>query len=140
MDFIASHSLWIGHAGDGRNVRAICNRGIEAVLQLATEEPSLVLPREILQFRIPIFDGEGNERSRLRLAVKVLSHLIESRVPTLVCCSARASRSPAIAALAIAQLEKRTPQESLKFIREHHPTDVSPGLWNELLTCFTEDR
>ena len=60
MDFIAPHLLWIGHAGDGRDARAICGCGIEAVLQLATEEPLLQLPREILLFRIPIVDGDGS--------------------------------------------------------------------------------
>ncbi|MEZ6124640.1 MAG: dual specificity protein phosphatase [Planctomycetaceae bacterium] len=137
MNCIASYSLWIGHAGDGRDVSKICRLGIQAVLQVAGEEPVLQLPRDILSFRIPFLDGPGNELSHLRLAVSLLSNLLRANIPTLVCCSAGASRSPTIAAFAIAQIELRTPQECLMFVRNHHPTDVSPGFWNELLRSLS---
>ena len=65
MDLIASRSFWIGHAGNGCAARSICDRGIEAVLQLATEEPVPHLPREILQFRISINGTSQTCRERL---------------------------------------------------------------------------
>lgn len=136
MDIIHPYPLWIGHAGDGQDAKTICQNGIEAVLQLATEEPTPILPREILQFRFPILDGEGNDHWKLELAVNSLSDLLRSQVPTLVCCSAGASRSPMIAAFAIAQIERWSPLQSTILIRGQHPTDVSPTLWNDLLARF----
>lgn len=140
MDCISANQLWLGHAGDGCDALAIYEKGIEAVMQLAAEEPAAVLPREIASFRIPLLDGGGNDYRRLRTAVWLLSELLLAEVPTLVCCSAGASRSPAIAAFSLARLRNQSPKEALKFIREQRPTDVSPGLWNELLTCFGESE
>jgi len=94
MNQIPPHSLWIGHAGDGRNPRLLCDLGIEAVVQLATDEPILALPREMMLIRIPIADGGGNSPERMEFAVSTLAHLIRSNCKTLVCCSAGASRSP----------------------------------------------
>lgn len=131
--------LWIGHAGDGQNVKIHCEQGIEAIVQLATEEPIPQLPREMLLFRVPILDGTGNEPARLGLAIELLSRLLILQTPTLVCCSAGASRSPAVAAFALAKSKGGSPLERLQQISQQHPTNVSPGLWTELLTCHEQN-
>lgn len=125
--------LWIGHAGDGRDPKAMGEVGLAAVVQLAMEEPIPILPRDVLLFRVPILDGDGNDPVRLCLAIDLVSQLLQQRLATLVCCSAGASRSPAVAAVAMARIIGRTPVDCLKVTRDQHPTDVSPGLWNELL-------
>src|SRR6267142_7076321 len=102
MRQILPHSLWLGHAGDGRDLRAILDAGIRAVVQLAIEEEPLVLPRELTFCRVPLVDGAGNEEKLLYLAVTAVANLLESRIPTLVCCGGGMSRSPAVAAAALA--------------------------------------
>ncbi|MEX2139469.1 MAG: dual specificity protein phosphatase [Pirellulales bacterium] len=130
--------LWLGHAGDCRDRERILEAGIDAVVQLAIEEPPVVLPREIVFVRIPLYDGSGNSPDVLRLAVKTVEHLLAAKVPTLLCCSGGMSRSPAIAAFAIARSSGQSPAQSLEHVRGWHGTDVSPALWQDLLACVSD--
>jgi protein-tyrosine phosphatase len=132
---IEPYSLWLGHAGDGRDVARVLDTGIEAVVQLAAEESLATFPRDVILLRIPLYDGSGNSRATLRLAVSIVEQLLASRIATLLCCGAGMSRSPAIAACALARLERIRPEESLEGLRSQGPTDISPGLWRELLAC-----
>jgi hypothetical protein len=125
--------LWLGHAGDGRDYPAILDTGIRAVVQLALEEPALQPPRDLLYCRIPLLDSLGNRDDTLFLAVRTVADLLRRRVPTLVCCGGGMSRAPAVAAAALALVEQAPPEECLRRLAEqHHPTDVTPGLWNEI--------
>jgi len=136
MNQIPRYPLWLGHAGDCRDPERLSDLDIEAVIQLATEEPPPTLPRDTLFLRIPLHDGSGNHVSRLRLAVEVAAGLLRDRVPTLVCCSAGASRSPAIAACALAVAEEKPASECLRLVQSSHATDLSPGLWHDLLSLL----
>ena len=135
---IEPHLLWLGHAGDCRDAIKIMDAGIEAVVQLAIEEPPAQMPREIVFVRIPLHDGSDNSPDTLRFAVKTVEHLLASNVRTLLCCSAGMSRSPAIAAFALARINGQTPTESLEQVRRHRGTDVSPKLWQDLLACIAD--
>ncbi len=133
MDRIKPFPLWLGHAGDCQDIARLSDLGIEAVVQLAVEEPQAPLPRDILLVRVPLLDGTGNRAALLRLAVQSVAGLLKDRIPTLVCCSAGASRSPAIAACALAIIQKKSPAECLELVYDFRKTDVSPGLWQDLL-------
>jgi len=78
-------------------------------------------------------DGAGNDAVLLSLAIKSVRELIRHNVPTLVCCSAGMSRSPAIVAAALSLVQNAGIDECLRSISAHHPTDVSPGLWDEIV-------
>jgi hypothetical protein len=132
MQKLPSDLLWIGHAGDGRDARRLLAEGIEAVVQLAAEEPPLALPRELTVCRIPLVDGAENASANLRLAVGVVQLLIASETPTLVCCSAGLSRSPAIVAAALARRRGTSPGACLAGLAGQHPLDVSPAFWQQL--------
>src|SRR5476651_2269367 len=101
MRQILPHALWLGHAGDGRDYHRVLETGIQALVQLAAEEPVLELPRDLIYCRFPLVDGSGNDKKLLRLAISTVSDLLEMKVPTLVICGGGLSRSPAIAAAAI---------------------------------------
>jgi len=137
MTHIEPYELWLGHAGDGRNVSAILDNQIQAVVQLAIEEPLLILPRELIYLCMPLDDGPDNDRVQLRLAVESLLLLLRANISTLVCCSAGASRSPAVASFAIASRDSKSPSECLLAIRKLRGTDISPGLWQSLLDTFS---
>jgi protein-tyrosine phosphatase len=130
MDRIMPYPLWIGHAGDGRETSRLCNDGIKAVVQLAAEEPPLLPPRGLTYLRFPLVDGAENSIELLTLAVHAVADLVAFRVPTLICCGAGLSRSPAIAAVAISWTSGAAPDESLKLITRQRRADVSPGLWD----------
>jgi hypothetical protein len=132
IDQISPHPLWVGHHGDGSDARRLHELGIEAVVQVAAEEAPLSPPRGLMYHRFPIVDGSGNSPEILILAVATVAALVRLRVPTLVCCGMGLSRSPAIAAAALASIRREAPDEALRMLADHHPVDVSPGLWREV--------
>src|SRR4051794_31485287 len=133
MNQIPPYSLWLGHAGDGRDSQRILDAGIEAVVHLAAEEPPLHLPRELTYLRFPLVDGPDNPAGLLELAVTSVARLLKLGKPTLVCCGAGMSRTPAVAAAAPAILGGETPESCLVRVTEHHASDVLPGLWAEVV-------
>jgi protein-tyrosine phosphatase len=132
MRQILPYQLWLGNARDAHEFRAILDAGIMAVVQLAVEEPPVMLPREMLYCRFPIIDGTGSDPKTLDLAIITVANLLEKRVPTLVCCGAGMSRSPAIAAAALSLVYQEPADECLKKVAEHFPADVAPAFWNEV--------
>ena len=47
MREIIEQRLWIGHAIEARNAQTVLSAGVEALVDLATEEPPAVYPRDI---------------------------------------------------------------------------------------------
>jgi protein-tyrosine phosphatase len=140
MHQIQPHALWLGHADDGRDYQQILAAGIEAVVQLAVEEPALQPPRELIYVRFPLVDGTDNNKKILYLALVTLVNLLEKQVPTLVSCGGGMSRSPALAAAALALVLQEEPDDCLRQIAEHRPHDVTPGLWLDVKKIFESMR
>jgi hypothetical protein len=132
MNQIPPYRVWVGHAGDGRSFKELLDRGIQAIVQLAMEEPVYLEPRELIYCRFPLVDGEGNAPALLDLAIRSVMNLLESDIPTLVCCDGGMSRAPAIVAAALALFRQADLAESLSAVTRHHPADVSPALWSEI--------
>src|SRR5262249_46886862 len=114
MKQVHPHALWLGHAGDGTDYRAILDAGIRAVVQVAAERPPLQPPRDLVYCRSPLVDGPGNDTKLLLLAVTTVANLLDRRFPPLVCCGGGLSRSPAVAAAALAMVFQETPEDSLR--------------------------
>jgi protein-tyrosine phosphatase len=126
-------SLWLGHAGDLADAGAVAEAGIEAIVDLALNEPPTRVARDLVYCRFPLIDGTGNSSALLTCAVSTLVALLRSGTRTLVCCSAGSSRSPAIAAAALAVLRGSEPDACLKQLLSHQVVhDVSPGLWADV--------
>jgi protein-tyrosine phosphatase len=132
MRQLLPYHLWLGHAGDARDWRAILDAGIKALVQLALEEPAVQPPRELVYCRIPLVDGGGNPPGVLTLAITTVGRLLQGHTPTLVCCSAGMSRAPAVAAAAIALVERADPGACLQRVIAQHPRDVALPLWHEI--------
>src|SRR5215475_3555539 len=107
MRQVPGRLLWLGHAGDLRDARAVLAAGIEAVVELADSEQLAVLPRELVRCRFPLSDGGDNPMWLLRLAAETTASLLRARVSVLVCCSAGMSRSVCVAAAGMALVEGR---------------------------------
>ena len=132
MNEITPYHVWVGNAGDGGAFGELFEQGIGAVIQLAAEETTIPVPRDLIFCRFPLEDGTGNDPDLLSLAITSLAHLISRGVPTLVCCGGGMSRSPAIVAAALAIIERRDPGGALKFVTALHAADVVPGFWDEI--------
>jgi len=132
MNQIKPHQLWIGNAGDCRAISRILDKDIRAVVQLAAEESPVQLTRELISCRFPLLDGTENDADLLDLAIGCVAILVERGIPTLVCCGAGMSRSPAIVAAALSRVNRSDLGKSLEAVIEVHPADVSPGFWKEV--------
>jgi len=139
MRVIRPGQLWIGNALDLRDPKATLAQGVEAVVDLAASEPPAVFPRDIVYARLPLCDGGDNGAARLQLAVTTTVELLRARTPTLVACSMGMSRSPAIAAAALARVENRSGDEVLAEIGRDGPLDVDAALWGELKKSVADD-
>ena len=136
MRRIDGFPLWIGTARDARDIKGVLDAGIEAVVDLAIEEPPISPTRELVYLRFPLVDGEGNPPWLLRTVMDAVEELIGSGVQTLVACGAGMSRSPAVAAMVMSQFMGTEPGEALTALRAGGPCDVSPGLWRELAPAW----
>ena len=133
MRRIAGRQLWIGHAGDLRDARAILDAGIAAVVELADSEPHAVLPRDLIRCRFPLSDDGNNPPWLIRLAARSVAELLQAGVPILVCCSAGMSRSVCTTSAGLALAEKITFEETMKLVVGNGPADVSPGFYSQML-------
>jgi len=140
MNQIEPYPVWIGHGGEAHDFNHLFDRGIEAVIELAVEEPSFPPRREMISCRFPLIDGAGNSPHVLSLAIRTVAALIEAKVPVLVCCGAGMSRAPAVVAGSIALVQHEPPEECLKRVTRHHPSDVSPVLWSEVRQAVSRGR
>ncbi|HEY1186723.1 MAG TPA: dual specificity protein phosphatase [Gemmata sp.] len=134
---VHGYSLWIGSVGDIRNLRSVLSAGIEAVVDLALNEPVPTLTRDLVYCRFPLVDGAGNAPWVLRAAVETVAGLVRGGVPTLVFCGAGMSRSPTIAAAALSCVCDLTPIECLALTTGNGPSDISAGLWNDVVAVLS---
>lgn len=125
--------LWIGNARDARDIRDVLQQGISAILDLAIDEPPIVFPRDVFYCRAPLLDGEGNAPARLAAVLQLAASLVSDRVPTLIACSGGMSRSPAVAAGALALSHGGEPDAMLRQVLSNGPSDVSPGFWTAVV-------
>jgi protein-tyrosine phosphatase len=132
MRRIAGFSLWLGHVGDVRDLRAVLSADILALVDLAVNEAPAHVTRELVYCRFPLVDGQGNPLWLLRAAVDCVAGLLHSDTPTLVFCSNGMNRSPCIAAAAVARVKGCPVAEALALIVASGAADISPGLWSEV--------
>jgi protein-tyrosine phosphatase len=129
---ILPHNLWIGHLADSLDYTPMFELGIKALFTLAAEEENSSAPREMIYCHFPLVDGPENEEDILTMAIRTLADCLEKEIPTLVCCGAGMSRSPAIAAAALSVHLHEPLEQCLEKMATSHHIDVSPGLWMQI--------
>jgi hypothetical protein len=129
MREILAGRLWIGNAGDAQDLRRLLDAGISVIVDLAAEQLPPKVPRSLIYCRFPIVDGTSGGQKVLAAAIQTVVVLLQEQMPTLVCCGAGMSRSPAIAAAVVSLLHGGTPDDRLREVVQGHPHDVSPLLW-----------
>ena len=135
------HSLlWIGHALDIRDPRLLYSNTIEAVIDMAIEEPTASVPRDMIYCRFPICDAAGNDPRGLLLAVQTVVDLLAAKTRTIVACSAGLSRSPTIASFALAKYLSKNPQEIVENLAKDKSLEIHGGLWNDVAAISPQLR
>lgn len=140
MRKIDGYELWIGHARSVPDGLELRRRGIAAVVDVAMDESPRQYGREMLACRFPLVDGGGNLPGVVGAAVTALAGLVQTRVPTVVYCSMGLSRSPSVAAGAIALVSGRNPDECLADVTRGVPADVSSAMWGEVVRAVHASR
>lgn len=135
MNRIEPDGLWIGNARDGRAFETLFEHGIGAIVQVALDEEPLRPPRDFISLRFPLVDGAGNDPAVVELAIGSVVSLLQQAIPALVCCGGGMSRSPAIAAAALGIVKHVPIEDALKCISRFRQTDISPGLWADIVAC-----
>src|SRR5262245_56255763 len=102
MRRIEGFPLWIGTARDARDIRGVLDAGIEAIVDLALMCEPVAPTRELMCLGFRLVDGEGSPPWLICTAVHSVEGLVRLGVPTLVACDGGMSRSPVIAASALA--------------------------------------
>ncbi len=74
----------------------------------------------------------------IETAIRCVVSVIEHDIKTLVACGAGMSRSPAIAAAAMAIVAQRPPDNCLNEITTNAPHDVSPILWTRVKQVYNQ--
>jgi hypothetical protein len=139
MREILPGKLWIGDGGDLLEAGRLERAGIRALIHVALEERLPQLSRELLYCHFPLVDGAPNDAALVDLALQTAAGLIRREIPTLICCSGGMSRTPCIAAGALAIAKEIDPTECLTLIARDQPHDISPALWS-LVTELVSTR
>jgi hypothetical protein len=133
MRRIDGNSLWIGTSRAARDIRAVLEAGIEAIVDLAKLCEPVKPTRELVYLRFPLVDGAGNPPWLICAAVRAVDGLVRMGVPALVACDGGMSRSPVIAAAALALgAPGSSPDVVLRNIAAGGPADVQPALWDDV--------
>lgn len=140
MRRIDGYELWVGHAGSVPDAGALARKGIAAVVDLAVDETPRAFGREAVACRFPLTDGGGNPPALVASAVTAVAGLVQARLPTLVYCSMGLSRSPCVAAGAIALVSGRPEHECLALVTTGAPADVSPAMWAQVVRAVQSIR
>lgn len=136
MHEIHPNLLWLGHALDIREPRALFDTQIAAIIDVALEEAPARLPRELIYCRFPLNDGGGNNPAVLRQAIQTSTDLLNSETRTIIACSAGMSRSPTIAACALANCLSQDPHDTVSRIGEIRTLELNPVLWKDALAAL----
>jgi protein-tyrosine phosphatase len=140
MHEIYPNLLWLGNAQDAREPRPLFEAGIRAVVDVALDELPARLPRELVYCRFPLEDGSGNDSTILRLAIQCLIDLLALGTRSLVACSAGMSRSPTIAAYALAAYLNDSPDSVIAQIANIRSLEIHPQLWNDAASIMSQIR
>jgi hypothetical protein len=138
MHQVPGELLWVGHSGDLHDHKLLWDAGIEAIVDVALDEPFPDLPRDFIYCRFPLMDGGGNLPHLLQTAIMTTVHLLECKVPTLAVCSVGMSRSPAIASAALAVWKKEPLDDWLHKVSVVKSMDLSLDLWSDVAGAVRE--
>ncbi len=88
--------------------------------------------------RFPLNDGGGNDPKILLQTLRTATDFLNSGTRTIIACSAGMSRSPTVAAFALAHHLPDTPDDVIARIAENKSLELKNELWNDLMQVYHE--
>lgn len=101
MDEVAD-GLFVGTVEDAGDKALIREHSISVIVSLTHSKPDDGFPSDLTVENVPMRDGPRNDQQRFGRAVTYVLSCLKTGDSLLVHCSAGASRSPAVAATALA--------------------------------------
>ncbi|WP_253739218.1 dual specificity protein phosphatase family protein [Halohasta salina] len=138
MDRVAE-SLFVGTIEDAGTGPLLENHGTETVVSLTHSPPDTGFPESVSVKQVPLTDGPQNDRAQFNEAVDVLVSALESGETVLVHCSRGASRSPSVAATALAITQDIGIKEAFEQVAEHREAcDPHEALVRQAVAVYQE--
>ncbi|WP_338739398.1 dual specificity protein phosphatase [Haloplanus salilacus] len=97
-----AQNLFVGTAADATDESTLRAHEIEVIVSLTATNHAGNVPAELTLVEVPMMDGPQNSQDAFETAVDAVVSQLAAGEKTLLHCSAGASRSPAVAAAALA--------------------------------------
>jgi len=138
LDAVAE-DLFVGTAAAAGDATLLNERGIDAVVTLTHDAPAV--PADVTATSVPLVDGPRVDRAAFERAVAAVRSSLASGGRVLVHCSAGASRSPAVAATALA-LDGDDDLDAAfdRVVRRRPPADPHPALVRTAARAYVAAR
>ena len=133
--------LFVGTARDAGNKALMCEYDVEAIVSLTHDGPDNGFPSNLNVVRLPMKDGPQNDQQVFEQAVTHVLSRLRAGDNVLVHCSAGASRSPAVAATALAlynEVGLETAFEQVK--NRRNATDPHKAVIRQAARIYTQHR
>ena len=139
MDEVAT-GLFVGTTTDAGDGSLLHDHGVTLVVSLVHGEPDGGYPDGTAVVDVPMVDGPRNDRTAFDRAVTAVSSRLDDHT-VLVHCSAGASRSPAVAATALALSEGIGLDEAFRRVRARRDAvDPHDALVRRAVSVYVDRR
>lgn len=130
--------IFVGTVSDAEDGSLLRDHGIDVVVSLTHNDPDT---GTVDRVDVPMLDGPQNEYSAFADAAETVVKRREAGERVLIHCSAGASRSPAVAAAAMARRTDRDLGEAFEQMSARRPeVDPHDALIWRAATFATQDR
>ena len=137
MDSV-SDDLFVGTVEDATDDSALETHSVTTIISLTHETPSFT-EQELTIHSIPLIDGPQHNRQQFTKAVEETIAALEADGGVLVHCSAGASRSPTVAATALALSQDMELEDALQQVADNRDgVDPHESLLRQAAYVYTE--
>lgn len=139
MDEVAP-GLFVGTPDDAGDATTLRDRSVTTVVSLTHQTPD-VEAADVVVVDVSMRDGPQNDRDAFTKAVTELRTALERGESVLVHCSAGASRSPAVAATALALHDDRPLEDAFEQVADRRAAvDPHPAVVRQAANVFSSER
>lgn len=133
-------TVFIGGHRHSSDLQLLLDNKITAVFNGAYDIDDPLYPPDTIRYiKVGLMDNSNNSDYMKELAVVILERMILEKEVVLVHCAAGLSHSVYIACQAVANLEKKHPDDILNELKRIHPFAMRGGLWDNLSSPLVKD-
>ena len=137
MDVVAE-GLRVGTAADATDDSLLETHGVTTIVSLTHETPNPAA-QDLTLRSIPLIDGPQNSREQFTKAVEETVAALAADGSVLVHCSAGASRSPTVAATALALAQNMDLEDALQQVADNRAAvDLHEALLRQAAHVYTQ--